>query len=283
MASNAKPERAPFPPRSLLLRPGTWRNRGRLVGSGSAEPRRYAGRTPALLALHGFGATPQEVEILVEVARERGLAALAPVLPGHASHVRALAPRTFEDWLAAARVELQALAAAGRVVVAGMSLGAIIAAHLASDEPTVCGLALFGNALRLTSPYPARWLAVAQHLHLPRRWWIPKLCADIEAPAARARHQGYDVEPIRAAIEVYRGGLQTVARLGKITCPTLIVHGAHDQVCPVGNVEWVRAALGTRDVRTVVLPNSGHVVTEDHDRMQAAAALDSFIRYLDAG
>jgi carboxylesterase len=280
MASSERvsPRHAPFPSRRLLFDPRTWRNRGGLVGIGSPEQREYPGHSPALLAFHGFGATPQEVDMLVEVARKRGLAACAPVLPGHATHARDLATKTFDDWLAAAQAELNRWRVQGKVILAGMSLGGLIAARLAADAPAdVCGLALFGNALRLAAPYPSHWLAVAMRLRLPQAWWIPKLCADIEDPEQRMRHLGYDVEPIRAGIEVYRGGLQTVPRLKNITCPTLIVHGALDKVCPVGNVEWQKQALGTADVSTVILPRSGHVIVEDVERDQAAAALDSFI------
>ena len=135
MESSEIPDRprVPFPPRRLLVRPSTWRNRGRLVGIGSPAPLYYDGRAPALLAIHGFGGTPREVEILIDVARSRGLAASAPLLPGHGSHVRNLASRTFDDWVRAARAELYRLQAQGDVIVAGQSLGAIIAARLAAD------------------------------------------------------------------------------------------------------------------------------------------------------
>ncbi len=271
----------PFPSRALLLWPPTWRNRGGLVGAGSPAPVRHEGRAPALLVLHGFGGTPREVGAMVEVARRHGLAVSAPLLPGHGTHAGDLESKAFEDWLDAARTELDRLRTHGKVIVTGLSLGAVLAARLAADVSSdVCGLALFANALHLASPYPARWLAVAQRLHLPRTWWIPKLCADIEDPEQRPLHLGYDVELIGAAIEVYRGGIETRARLQNITCPTLFVHGALDQVCPVRNVDRVVKALGTHDVRSVILPNSGHVVTEDRERDQAVAALDAFVARL---
>ena len=251
------------------------------MGAGSPAPARSEGRAPALLALHGFGGTPREVEALVEVARSRGLAASAPLLPGHGSHARDLESKKFEDWLDAARTELDRLHLHGKVIVTGLSLGAVLAARLAAEvSSSVCGLALFANALYLASPYPARWLAIAERLHLPRTWWVPKLCADIEDPEQRPLHLGYDIEPIGAAIEVYRGGIDTRARLQRVTCPTLFVHGALDQVCPVRNVARVVKALGTQDVRSVILPCSGHIITEDRDREQAVAALDAFVARL---
>ena len=237
-----------------------------------------------MLAIHGFGGTPREVEILIDVARNRGLAASAPLLPGHGSHVRQLASQTFDDWLRAARAQLYRLQAQGDVILVGLSMGSVIAARLAADAGTgVRGLALFANALRLASPYPAQWLAVAERLHLPRNLWIPKLAADIEDFTARQAHLGYDAEPIRAAIEVYRGGGETRRLLKYITCPTLLVHGALDKVCPVSNVDLVVQALGTRDATSVILQRSGHVVTEDCERERAAAALDAFVARLLSG
>jgi esterase/lipase len=48
-------------------------------------------------------------------------------------------------------------------------------------------------------------------------------------------------------------------------------------VCPVNNVELVTQRLGTRDVTRVILPDSGHVVTEDFERQRAADVFDEFI------
>ena len=50
-----------------------------------------SGSGPGVLALHGFGATPQEVGIVVDIARELGLGAIAPLLPGHGTSVYDLA------------------------------------------------------------------------------------------------------------------------------------------------------------------------------------------------
>ena len=52
-------------------------------------------------------------------------------------------------------------------------------------------------------------------------------------------------------------------RLGQIRCPTLIIHGALDRVCPVSNAWRVAIQLGTKDVRVVILPRSQHIITRD--------------------
>ena len=241
-----------FPPSWFILKPQTWRNRGSLTGRGEPRPRRESGKSPAVLAIHGFGGTPREVDVLVDVAQELGLCAVAPLLPGHGTHVRDLARTHFDDWVAAARAELETLRRQGEVIVAGLSLGATIAARLAADVP-VKGLALLGNALWLNSPYPSLWLSMAQHVRIPKSFWIPKLAPDIEDVEKRAQHLGYDAQLVTAAVEVYRGGRDTQPRLSSIHCPTLLIHGRLDKVCPVANVNRVLDRLGTKDVRRVIL------------------------------
>src|SRR5689334_5660721 len=91
---------------------------------GDPSPVRVDGKGPAVLALHGYGGTPFEVRLVVEVAQELGLAAYAPLLPGHGTHARELARTRFPDWLAAAETALDSLVgSSGHAVVAGLSLG----------------------------------------------------------------------------------------------------------------------------------------------------------------
>jgi len=78
------------------------RPRGTLMGEGVADPLVFSGRAPRVLVFHGFTGTPQEVALVVDVARELGLGVEAPLLPGHGARVSDLAPLRFSDWLAAA-------------------------------------------------------------------------------------------------------------------------------------------------------------------------------------
>ena len=94
------------------------------------------GGSPAVLALHGFGATTQEVGVVVDIARRLGLASHAPLLPGHGSSVLELAKTRYGDWHGAAERALRELAAEhGRVIVIGSSMGSLLALDLAASHP----------------------------------------------------------------------------------------------------------------------------------------------------
>jgi carboxylesterase len=227
------------------------------------------------VAFHGFGGTTREIELCTQVAGELGLAALARCLPGHGSNVRDLAKTRSRDWVLGAEAAYQELAVLGPVIAAGISLGSLLAAHLAIEHPErVRGLVMLANAAWLR-PQLALALRAAGLLGVPD-FLMKKTGSDIADPDARQSQVSYTADPVHAAIDVERFGRQVRARLGLVRCPTLVVHGAKDRVCPVDNAWRVARLLGTSDVRVVVLRRSHHIVTRDLERAEVASELRDF-------
>jgi carboxylesterase len=251
-----------------------------LAGPGalSAEappPIHIAGGVPGVVAFHGFGGTTREVELCAEVAEEVGLAALARSLPGHGSHARDLAKTRFADWVIGAESAYEELAKAGPVIAAGISMGSLLAAHLAIAHPDrVRGLVLLANAAWLRPPL-AFALRAGGILHIPD-FLMRKSGSDIADPDARRTQISYTADPVRAAIDLERSGRLMRERFAQVRCPTLIIHGALDQVCPVENAWRVANLLGTSDVRVVIMPRSHHIVTRDVEKADVARELRNF-------
>jgi carboxylesterase len=249
---------------------------GDLRARPEARPIDRPGRTPAVLCLHGFGGVPAEVAPCVEVATELGLAVRAPLLPGHGRTPADLAPLRFEDWLAGARAEFDALRREGPVILVGLSLGSLLATRLTLDAPgDVRGLVLLANAFWLARPFPADGLELVDRVGLPD-FGFPKLATDIGDPKARAAHVSYDVQPARAALSVLRAGEALRQELFRVHCPTLVLHGARDRVTPVSNAWRVAGALGAADRRVVIFPASHHILPCDRERAAVAAELRTF-------
>ena len=234
-----------------------------------------SGRAPGVVAFHGFGGTTREVELCTQVAGELGLAAIAESLPGHGSHARELAQTRFADWTRGAEQTFLKFAGEGPVIAAGLSMGALMAAHLAITYPKrVAGLVLLANAAWLRSPLS--WaLRVSGALGIPD-FLMRKKGSDIADPEARSSQIAYTADPVHAAIDLERSGRLLRERLGEVRCPTLILHGARDRVCPVENAWRVAHLLGTRDVRVVILPRSQHIITRDVERADVARELGAF-------
>jgi len=239
------------------------------------DPVFVEGRTPSVLGFHGFGGTTREIELCADVASELGLAARARSLPGHGSHARDLARTRFGDWIAGAEAQYEELAAAGPLIACGLSMGSLMAAQLAIAHPErVRGLVMLANAAWLR-PSLGVALRLGGVLRIPD-FLMKKGGSDIADPDTRQTQISYTADPVRAAIDLERGGREMRARLAQIRCPTLIIHGALDQVCPVANAWRVANLLGTTDVRVVILPRSHHIVTRDVERADVARELRDF-------
>jgi carboxylesterase len=257
---------------------------GRLLGEGDPSAISVQGLPGrgALLAFHGFGGTPKEVRTVIDSALPLRLFARAPRLPGHGDSARELLQATLPDWLDAAEAALFDLGdlAGTRVVVAGLSLGSLLAAHLAARHPErVSGLIMLSTATRLRFVSPGLPLLVCERVApFGNLFYTRKTGADIRDPEARSRHLTYDVNPVKSAIEVLRAARIVRSELGQIRCPTLVIHGRRDRVCPVSNAYQFAKSIGTKDVKVAIMPRSGHIVTVDLDRLEVAARTQEFLR-----
>jgi carboxylesterase len=237
------------------------------------------GARPSVLALHGFGATPQEVQMVVDMAGELGLRALAPLLPGHGLSVQDLAQTRWLDWRGAAGRALdELLAEGGKAIVVGSSMGSLLALDLAADYPEhVIGIGVLAPAIRLWR-FPSMALAVLCGLGVPD-FSLPKSHADIRDPAARRSQVTYAAQPLYAGNEVRLAGRRVSQRLAAIRCPAFVAHGRDDHVCPVANAHRVYAELGTPAwaKELLILPQSYHIITRDVERGLLRTRLQSFV------
>jgi carboxylesterase len=225
---------------------------------------------------------------LGEALAARGFPVRGVLLPGHGTTVEDLGRTRWTDWRDAVVGEAERLAAETRAVAAvGMSLGGLLALHLAATRPdlaralVVCGTPIESAALRVRLlPWLARvpWFAA--------RWaTIPKRGdggPDIADPVARAASTSYRAMPLAAILELL--ALQRVVRaeLGRVRQPALLLHGRHDHNAPVASMVRLRQKLGSRTVEAHVLERSWHVVTLDYERDEVARLTADFLERVEA-
>lgn len=252
-----------------------------LAGQPGTSPIALAGRTPSLLCIHGYGGVPREVELGIEVARELGLAARAPVLRGHGTVPRDTAELRFEDWLGGLREDFDLLRKEGPVVLLGLSLGSLLATALYLEAPgDVAGLVLISSAFWLSSPMPGTALDWADRLGLPD-FGMPKTGGpDLGDAEAKRTHLSYEVQPVHAAVSLLRAGERLREELFRIHCPTLLLHGALDRVCPVNKAFEAASRMTETDARVVVFPRSHHILTRDVEAGAVRAELTEFLERL---
>jgi len=248
----------------------------------------FAGARPlGCLLVHGFTATPDEMRPLGEALAARGFPVRGVRLAGHGTDVADLARTSWADWFATvAEGADRLLRDVPALAVAGMSLGALLALHLAATRPRdVAALVLCGTPLDLGDAR-LRWLPLLARVPwIARRWAImPKRNGpDIADPVMRAASRSYPAMPLAGVLELLR--LQALVRgeIGRVTQPALLLHGRHDHSVPLANLELVRRSLASRLVESHVLERSWHVVTLDYDRDEVARLTADFLERVAEG
>ncbi|SOD58753.1 carboxylesterase [Streptomyces zhaozhouensis] len=228
-----------------------------------------------VLLCHGFTGSPQSLRPLAEALAARGHTVSLPLLPGHGTRWQDMAVTGWQDWYAAVHRELLLLAErCARVVVCGLSMGGALALRLAARQPgNVSALALVNPALTFPAAKGAA-LRVVRHV-VPS---TPGLVGDIAKPGVR--EVGYDRVPSRAAHSLRELFSLVRQDLPQVTQPLLVMHSAVDHVVPPSDSALLLARVSSLDVREVVLTESFHVATLDHDAERILQETDAFITRL---
>lgn len=242
-----------------------------------AEPFQADGGDVAVLLVHGFTGTPQSLRDWAEHHAAAGLTVRLPRLPGHGTSWQELNCTRWPDWYAAVQRELLQLTASGhRVVVGGLSMGGALALRLAQEHPDlVHGLVLVNPAV-LTEDRRLALLPVLRHL-VPS---FPAIGNDIrkQGPSELA----YDRSPLHAAWSAGQLLATVRADLPRVSAPLLVLHSPQDHVVPPSSTAALLAEVSSTDVQDVVLPDSYHVATLDHDAPTVFERSLRFVQGLDA-
>lgn len=236
------------------------------------------GDDPPIVLLHGYA---DSAETWSEVLRGFGAAgkrAVAVDLPGFGrAGARAPGPlvEQFDAFAGALLAEL------GPAVVVGNSLGAATAVRAATRHPN-----LVAGLVALDDPVNARhWLArLARFREIPTGVWQGIGAIPVPTPAKRrlseiaARRILYgsgtaadpDVVGRWSSLMTQPHAVEALARYAfqyalettgghrdvRVSCPTIVVHGAQDRIIPVQASRALHQQIPGSDL--VVLPRSGH-------------------------
>ncbi len=235
-----------------------------------------AGPTGVLL-LHGFMGTPREMHPLGEYLHSRGVTVSAPLLPGHGDTLEALNQTPWWAWVAAAEVAYADLAArCARVVVAGFSMGSLLAMWLAAHHTDVPALVLYAPALKVRYRL-IRWTVLARYVL--RTFPLVVYGTDLQDPEAEAFLGGYARYPVVATAELYFLIRRVTRMIRQVRAPTLIVYSQGDQLLhPRSGPETVaRLSMAAPTVETLVLEKAGHALVVDEGWLEVAEATYRFI------
>jgi carboxylesterase len=249
------------------------------------------GRTGFLL-LHGLSGTPVELRYIANGLARAGHTVSCPQLAGHCGTVEDLTRSSWQDWYQTAEAALEQLREhCDRIIVGGLSMGAILALRIAAENrETVDGTVLYAPTLWLDG-WAVPWYAglfnsvfrksVANRIQFSERAPYGIKDTRLRMMIADALHSG---DPSKAGFFSIPGGPMLELRwlvndvrrrLAKITQPTLVIHPRDDDRASLRNATYLEKHLGGR-VHTVVLNDSYHIITLDKQRDLVLARTKSF-------
>jgi carboxylesterase len=187
-----------------------------------------------------------------------GHSVACPRLPGHGTTWQDLETRRWTEWTGEAERALVDLAARCQtVVVAGLSVGAALAFHLAARRSDlVAGVVAINPYLREPR------LAFAPVVRLFRRT-VRGIGNDIKKPG-QDEHP-YDRLPVVGLGQLGRLLAEVRTELPDVHAPVLVLVSPQDHVARRGTAEYVMGRLGSDDKELAPLADSYHVATLDND------------------
>jgi carboxylesterase len=224
------------------------------------------GGSTGVLLLHGFTATTFEVRALAERLNAAGYTVSAPLLPGHGTHPDDLNHVKWQDWVQTAETALTDLIKTCRTVyVGGESMGGLLALDLAERLPGIHGLLLYAPAMinrkLILSPLLKHFVKFTGKRN----------------PDDIYEWQGYQVNPVAGAAELYALQRHTTRRLKNVTAPTIIFQGRADFTVSPSGAELLYNRISSPE-KELVWYECGHCVLLENDFEDAARQSLAFIK-----
>ncbi|MFA6350517.1 MAG: alpha/beta fold hydrolase [Candidatus Omnitrophota bacterium] len=256
----------------------------------------------AVLLIHGITGTPSEMRYQAKALNKAGFNVMCNVLPRHCSTLGDLKKVTWSEIADACENDLIALNNDYRkVFVGGISMGAVMSAHLAFKYPQrVSGIIAMSPTL-----FYDGWALHKGRVLMDLVWHIPFLRNKIDI--REGWPYGLKDEELRGQIErFYKGALakkfdnkvllfgspffplaclyqhhilakRVKKELPQVKPPILILHAKEDDMTSIKNARYFYDHVGSADKALVELENSYHMITIDLDKDMVSGEIIAFL------
>lgn len=256
----------------------------------------FEGGKTGILLIHGLGGTPVELKVVATGLQKEGFTVSCCELAGHCGTEEDLMKTGWRDWAASVEQALDDLSAkCDTVLVGGLSLGAILALHVAARHPQkISGLLLYAPTLwydGFSIPWYSfllKWLIntpLGQRYRFQEREPYGIKDERIRKLIMRAMGQGNSVDagiastPSQSIRELWNLVAEVKPRLSEIKTPALVVHAREDDISDLSNTIYLQRHLGGV-VDALVLDDSYHIVTIDRQRSLVVDRSAAFARWI---
>ena len=243
-----------------------------------AEPFSAAGGEDGVLVLHGFTGNPQSMRGLATAFASAGFTVELPLLPGHGTSLEDMVQTGWDDWSGAAELAYTELESrCERVVIAGLSMGGMLATWLAAHHREVSGLVAINPTIE---PPGEAFVEMMRQTLAAGVEVAPAIGNDVADPDQR--EMAYEGLPVAGLLSLLDAQAALAPRLPEIVCPTLIITSRNDHVVPPGSSDYLAERV-SGPVERVWLERSFHVATLDYEREDVESRAVAFARKVTSG
>ena len=227
------------------------------------------GGSHCVLLIHGFSGSTSEMRWLAEHLQKNGYSVFAVRLPGHGTSVEDLDATTHGAWLQTVVDAQRDLAAKyDRVSVVGMSMGALLAVHVAVTSSVykivLLAAPIYNRDWRLPFFKFFAWL-------LPS---VPKKLHDY----GLENHVRYDRMPLKAVGELLKLVEYTKGVLADVRVPTLVMQSRVEHTLKPQSAQYIYDALGCEKKKIFWLEHSGHLLVLGVERGRVFKEIVNFLQ-----
>jgi carboxylesterase len=235
-----------------------------------AEPFLLSGGNQGVLLLHGFTGSPSEVRLLGEYLNQRGYTVMGPRLCGHGTSPAEMAHTSWPHWYSAVEDGYHILKSVCQdVVVAGLSMGGLLAFKLAAEYPV-------SKVISLSTPiYIADNRLPLLPVYRLIKKFVPKKRRKMDVDPQY--NVCYDCTPLASLSSLLSLIKHVDKLLPVVTAPTLIIQSRNEHTVRPDSAQYIYKRLASRDKRLVWLEKSGHIVTLDVEHQQVFENIYNFI------
>ncbi len=241
------------------------------------EPFYFQGGPVGCVLVHGFTGAPEEMLWLGEYLADRGSSVLGVRLFGHGTQPEDMLRARWEDWIASVEDGYYLLQeSCEQIIVLGLSLGGALSLYVASQLP-LTGVVAMSTPFVTPDARVSKLRPILPLISTVWRFAQKDPSSDWHDAETADTHLSYNVQPVRAAVELDDLLREMRARLPHIQVPALLIHSRQDGAVPPEHAQQIFDQLQVRDKELLWLENSGHVVTRDAAREQVFHAAAQFI------
>ena len=220
----------------------------------------WEGGDDGLLLLHGLTATTAEIRPLAKRFHEEGFTVSGLLLPGHGTTPEDLNQTNRKEWIDSCDIAYHELKKrCSRVFVGGESTGGILALQLASKHPEIKAILLYAPAMRLASSILKTTFLISVS---PFVFSIPK---KFENDVNAIPWQGYEVNPLKAGVQLLKLQWETTKILPRIFQPILIIQGSLDKTIDLRSGDMILNGVHSAVREYHWMKESSHVVILDKE------------------